>query len=48
MVEEVSWLGVVGRGTFPAFPPVVVAVGLASHSCGGSAGLAVDPRHRLP
>ena len=44
---EVSWLGVVARGTFPA-PHLNeedasgLGRGLAAHSCGGSAGLAPD------
>jgi hypothetical protein len=40
LAEEVSWLGVVGRRRLPGFSASGAdAVGLAAHSCGGSAGL---------
>jgi hypothetical protein len=40
-LEEVSWLGVVGRRHLPdpVWASGVNVVGLAAHSCGGSAGL---------
>jgi hypothetical protein len=47
--EEVSWLGVVDRGAFPARPSADAGRrasgacrGLTAHSCGGSAGFAPD------
>jgi len=40
-LEEVSWLGVVGRRRLPGPKPAsgINVIGLAAHSCGGSAGM---------
>jgi hypothetical protein len=41
-LEEVSWLGVFGRRRLPGSKRAsgINVIGLAAHSCGGSAGIA--------